>query len=260
MEIGCCVIAEDVERLSECGFDFVELPGKELSRMDPGHITALRRRLDKYKLSCKCLNAYCPKDIIIAGPGQNLGEVKAYARKLAAYASELSVRHVGIGAPRSRNLPEGYDKKLASRQLQEFLQYTADEFAVYDIYVSLEAVGACYCNYINHLEEAAYILETVKHPFLRMVVDFYNMEQSGEADIDLEPYIPFIAHVHISDDDGGADRRGFLKPEKYACHAKRLTGLRVAGYNGTVSLEVDCPPDPQLSIRSCDFLKRILVS
>ena len=100
----------------------------------------------------------------MSGPGQNLDEARAYARKLAAYASELSVDQVGIGAPGSRRLPEGYDRALANRQMKEFLRYTADEFAAYDIYVSLEAVGECYCNYINRLEEAKDMVETVKHP------------------------------------------------------------------------------------------------
>ena len=83
MEIGCCISSGNIGKLPECGFDFVELPGKELFRMEPGQITALRRRLDKRNLRCKSLNAYCPENIIIAGPGQNLGEARAYARKIA---------------------------------------------------------------------------------------------------------------------------------------------------------------------------------
>ena len=258
MEIGCCISSGNIGKLPECGFDFVELPGKELFRMEPGQITALRRRLDKRNLRCKSLNAYCPENIIIAGPGQNLGEARAYARKIAAYASELSVVQVGVGAPRSRCLPVGYDRTIANEQLKEFLRYTADEFAAYDIYVSLEAVGECYCNYINRLEEAKDILDSVRHPFLRMVLDFYNMEQSGEADMDLKQYVPFAAHVHISDDEGIPDRRGFLRPDRYACHEGRLHSLVEAGYDGTVSLEVDCPPDACLCIPSCYFLKKVL--
>ena len=36
------------------------------------------------------------------------------------------------------------------------------------------------------------------------------------------------------------------------------TGLMEAGYDGTVSLEVDGPPDTQLCVRSCYFLKKVL--
>ena len=108
MEIGCCVSAGNIEKLPGCGFDFVELPGRELFQMEPGPIAALRRRLDERGLRCRSLNAYCPDHIIMTGPGQNLDEARAYARKLAAYASELSVDQVGIGAPGSRRLPEGF--------------------------------------------------------------------------------------------------------------------------------------------------------
>ena len=76
--------------------------------------------------------------------------------------------------------------------------------------------------------------------------------------MDLNQYIPSAAHVHISDDEGCPDRRGFLKPDKYACHERRLHNLMEAGYDGTVSLEVDGPPDTQLCVRSCYFLKKVL--
>lgn len=257
MRIGCCVSVQNIEKLPECGFDFVELPGKEVFKMERRQVIALRKTLDKRNLTCESLNAYCPADIIIAGPGQNLKEVKAYALRLAEYASELSVRQVGIGAPKSRTLPKGYSREIADCQLQQFLKCTADAFALYGIYTSLEAVGFCYCNYINHLEEAAAVLKAVGHPYLRLVPDFYNMEQSGEAELDLKPYIPMIAHVHISDDDGGPEKRGFLKPEKYGSHERHLTAIKDAGYEGTVSLEVDCPPDSPECIESWRFLKRI---
>ncbi len=77
MEIGCCVSAGNIEKVPECGFDFVELPGRELFQMEPGRIAALRRRLDDRGLRCKSLNAYCPDHIIMAGPGQNLDEARA---------------------------------------------------------------------------------------------------------------------------------------------------------------------------------------
>ncbi len=35
MEIGCCVSAGNIEKLPGCGFDFVELPGRNCFRWSP---------------------------------------------------------------------------------------------------------------------------------------------------------------------------------------------------------------------------------
>lgn len=207
------------------------------------------------KLPCFGLNAYCPPEIIIAGPHFNIKKSKQYAKLCAKRAAELGVKKIGIGSPNSRNLPNNFSHNLAVSQIVEFLKVTAEEFAKYDMVICLEALGNCYCNFINYVDEAVDIINKTNMPNVKLVLDFYNMEQNNEADIDLKEILPYIAHVHISDDDNSPLRRYFLKPKKFLLHKKRVLQLIKMGYDDTISLEIDLPINAILASQSLSILK-----
>ena len=88
-----------------------------------------------------------------------------------------------------------------------------------------------------------------------IIADFYNMEYVGEADLDMKDFMPYISHVHISDDDGGPDKRSYLKPERARVHQERIQNLIKAGYQGAVSLEIDCRIDPDRAAESLAIMR-----
>lgn len=83
------------------------------------------------------------------------------------------------------------------------------------------------------------------------------MELLGETDIDVRPWLKEIAHVHMSDDAGSPLQRDFLKKEKTKIHQRRIQRLMEAGYNGTVTIEVDVPVDKE---RTADSLRMLRYS
>ena len=105
----------------------------------------------------------------------------------------------------------------------------------------LEPLGRCFCNFINDLSEAEEIIVRVGAKNLGMVVDFYNMEQNGDADQDLGKYLSVILHAHISDDAGDPYKRDFMRPEKKEIHQNRVRRFYEAGYAGRISVEIDEP-------------------
>ena len=109
------------------------------------------------------------------------------------------MRTIGVGSPAARRIPEDFDRKTAQAQFAEFLSDTAAVFGQYGIGVSIEPLGYCYCNLVNRMDEALALADTIAPP-MDLTIDFYNMEQSGEADLDLDPYAGRIAHVHVSDE------------------------------------------------------------
>ena len=255
MLLGCCAPVEFSGDVARFGFDFIELPGKQLHAQTAEEFLGTERTLSAAGLRCLALNAYCPPEIVIAGAGFRLENATAYARSLARRASALGVENIGIGSPASRNLPEGYDRALAWSQAVDFVKTTAEEFAKLGITVCVEAVGRCYCNFINTLDEAIALANAVKLENCKIVADFYNMEHVGEADIDLAGYLPMIGHAHISDDDESPQRRYFLKPQKAALHKLRLGYLYRLGYDHKISLEIDVPPDECLCAESLDIMR-----
>ena len=250
---GCTRLRmEDMENAFLCGFDYVEFMGKYLVSLSEQEFAVLQKQMESYPLKVYALNAYCPPEIKMTGDGFDLQQVKAYAAACAKRAGKLGVRFVGIGSPRSRSLLEGYDRTLAIRQMKDFLKATAEEFGHYGITVCVEPLAVCYSNFINYVWEAVRLVEELDCENIKAVIDFYNMEHMGEGDLDLRKWMPYIAHAHISDDDGAPDMRSFFRLEKKTVHRQRIRRLYKNGYTGAVSVEVDIPVDRK---RAADTLQ-----
>jgi len=256
LQVGCTLLAEDdIFPAKEAGYDYIELMGKYLVSLSDSDYRKLIQKLDKNEILCQGINAYCPRDIVIAGPDFNIKKALQYAKKCAMRAKEIGTKCIGIGSPGSRNLPKGFLRNTAENQLTDFLKVTAEEFGKYNITVCLEPLAPCYCNFINGAGEAVDIVRRINWENIRVVLDFYNMEHMGEADDNLKSYIPYVAHAHISDDDGAWDRRYFLKEEKTAIHQRRIKDLYNSEYNGAISVEVDLPVHKEMAQKSLYIIK-----
>ena len=143
------------------------------------------------------------------------------------------------------------------KQLKDFLKITAEAMGRYGITVCLEALAPCYCNFVNYAAEAVEITREIGWETVKVVPDYYNMEYTGEADFDMQGWIPDISHVHISDDAGSPSKRYFLRKEKFRIHEQRLHSLVLNGYKGAVTLEVDIPINLKEAERSLKLLKCI---
>lgn len=259
MAVGCALLTyEEIPLAKEVGFDYIEFMGKYLVSLSERDYQKSLQMLDKDRITCQGLNAYCPQEIVIAGPGFDLENARRYARKCAARSKELSVRNIGIGSPNSRNLPKGFPRKEARQQLIDFLKITAEEFGKYNINVCLEALATCYCNYINTFQEAIDVIKSINWENIKAILDFYNMEHMKEADMNLEEYIRYIGHGHISDDDGAPNRRFFLKEDKTCIHQARIRHLYSCGYKGAMSVEVDLPIHRELAGRSLAIIRQAM--
>ncbi|WP_373236696.1 sugar phosphate isomerase/epimerase family protein [Hungatella hathewayi] len=256
MLVGCGLIRkEDLYSAAESGFDYVEFMGKYLMAMSQKEFLDTVTEAEHLKMRCLGINGYCPKEIVMAGPGFDPKRAKEYARQLSERAEALKTKFVGIGSPNSRTLPEGYPAGKAEEELKDFLKITAEEFGRYGITVCLEALAPCYCNFINSVEESARIVRELGWDSIKTVLDFYNMEYVGEADRRPEDIIDSVVHAHISDDDGGPLKRSFLRAEKSEIHQRRIRMLYEAGYTGAVTIEVDVPADPKRAEESLRTVK-----
>lgn len=254
-EAGCVLTPAEYPLMAGAGLDYAELSGRNVCALDPGAFEGLKSLVRDSGLPCRGFNAYCPPEVRIAGPGYSAPAAREYAKRSLERAAELGVRVVGVGSPFSRNLPEGYDRAAAARQAEEFFAVTAEVFSEKGIVVCVEALGPCYSNFINRLGEAQAIVRAIGMNNLKLVVDFYNMEHSGEADIPLVPFLGDIAHAHISDDAGSPQKRWFLKPEKRDLHIARLGRLFALGYRGGVTLEIDLPANARDAGQSVRVLR-----
>ena len=256
MLVGCTAKIGEYDLVSKSGFDYIELAGKVVAILNDDEFEKLRMTIKHGSLPCLALNAYCDSDIIIAGPGFDIKNAQEYAKRLALRADKLGVKVVNIGSPKSRILPADYNRDLADEQIQQFYSVTADEFAKYNIIVTVEALGYCFCNYINKIDEALSIVKNVNKNNLKFVLDYYNMQQSNEENADITPTLPYLAHVHTSDDAGSPQLRSYFKKDRYSVHENHLRNLKQLGYDGTITIEIDVPFDVDEAKSSLELIRQ----
>ena len=145
---------------------------------------------------------------------------------------------IGIGAPKARILPDGYDRALADSQCARFLRITAEEAAPYGITLLIEAVQKGMCNYLNTMADAQTMMRRIALPEVRLMADLYHMETQGEDWNTLRNYMADIRHVHVSTVGPGLTRGLYGLKDEIIC-AQAFRAIRAAGYSGTVSIEPD---------------------
>lgn len=256
MRYGIMVTPQDYEAVCASGYDYVEFAGRQVAAMTDAQFDELKAAVDGGRKPCLGLNAYCPPEVAIIGEHFSVEIAREYAQPLAKRAHALGVQTVGVGSPFSRMLAPGFDVQTAWEQAVSFMKETSRAFAPYGITVCIEALGPCYCNFINLFEEAEKLRALADEENLKLVIDFYNMEHSQEADIPLSAYAGKIAHAHISDDAGSPRARSYLKTEKRDIHRARLARLKEqAGYDGCISVEIDVPFDAKAAEETLNILK-----
>ncbi len=258
MHFACCSQLSDIQHTAAAGFHYVELRGKEVEALSEKEFNDFLSVFSESGLECIGFNAYCPKEIVIAGPGYDRDNTRRYASIVAERAAKLGAARVCIGSPFSRTLPDGYDRSRAKEECIQFLSDTAEFMDPAQVKVGMEALADCFCNFINTCDEALEVIRAVTDHKIWLNLDFYNMQAQGEADRDLSDLAPFISNVHISDDvDGDGWRKFAIKPERFEIHKERMERLRGIGYDGTVSLETDLPLSEQPLAETLELMKKL---
>lgn len=252
---GCVVTQEDYKQAVNAGYDYVEISGRNTCALDHSAFHQLLARFREGAIPCLGFNAYCPPEIIIAGPGFSRHKAAEYAKHCAERAVALGIQVVGVGSPFSRILPDDFGRDKAWEQAIAFFQATCQAFYGTGITICLEALGQCYCNFINSIVEAQKLVREAGEPNLKIVLDFYNMEHEGEADISLESLVGDIGHAHISDDAGTPQQRWFLKGEKATLHQSRIARLYEAGYRSLLTVEIDLPVQMAPAVNTLNILR-----
>ena len=109
MKYGCGTAIDNYSILQDLGFDYIELPGNQISKMTDEEFDALKTVLENGSVKCCGFNAALTPDVVITGEGYDLEKAKAYAELLCKRGSQLHISAIGIGSPKSRKFQEGAD-------------------------------------------------------------------------------------------------------------------------------------------------------
>ncbi len=259
MRIGCALpLAKGLEEplehaqlLGSMGYDYVELPVSGFDLTGPDGTRAAMRCVASTAIPTAVLSSLMPVSLRVTGPDVNEDRVKTYLSRAAEVCHAAGAGVAVFGSARSRNVPEGWSREVAHDQLVTAFTWAADAFAGSGTVVAIEAQNVKEANIIRFLDEAVSYAREVDRPEIKVMVDFYHLDEEATPLTDISRFGEWIRHVQTA--DTGRNHPGSGNYD-YASFAGQL---RIIGYDETVSVELMKPLTRDMMRESLDFLRGI---
>lgn len=164
-------------------------------------------------------NIFIPGELKVVGPKVEEGKVLAYVEKVMQRLRTTETKVIVWGSGGSRSLPDGWDKKVAFKQIIAIGKKIAALGEQYGIVVAMESLNSTECNFITSVKEALYVVKKVNHPNLRLTIDIYHMLKDNEGPEIIYKTKKYLYHVEIAEREGrtapgvaGTDFKPYLLP------------------------------------------------
>lgn len=249
-KIGWCAPIELAGQVREHHYDFIECAVASLALEDRDEHRQLLPRYKEAGLPLWAFNGFFPGDIKVVGELADRQRITNYVERAAEALHELGARIAVLGSGGARRIPTGWEFGRARAQFLELLGVIADSFAGSGVTLAIEPLNKRECNFINLVSEAAALAREVNRPEIRVLADFYHMQEGAEPLGAIEDNRDYIAHVHLADTARKRPGSGGYPYAQLAAILQRID------YKGLLSVEC-IPEDLALDLpNSIQFLRQ----
>jgi sugar phosphate isomerase/epimerase len=231
MEIGWCGPLSDAVLMREVGLDFIEVPLAPLGLENRESFAAAKAAVAIAPLPTAAFNTFLPRDMRVVGPDADLPRFRAYLDRAADLMAGAGAKVVVFGSGWARNVPDGFERAKGEAQMLDALNLAADALRGTGTTLVIEPLNRSESNLINSVREGARFAREVGSPEVRVLADFYHMDEEDEPLDTLEAHATWLAHVHLADTGRMNPGTGSYDYPAFAAH------LRAAGYTGRISAE-----------------------
>jgi sugar phosphate isomerase/epimerase len=152
--------------------------------------------------------------------------------QVMARLSQTNTKMIVWGSGGARRVPDGFDKKTATKQFIAIGKKIAAIAQKYGITIALENLNSTETNFINTIREALYVVKKINHPNLRLNVDIYHMLKEGEAPDIIAKTKKYLVYVEI------AEKENRTLPGITGTNFKPyLEALKKVGYHQKIVME-----------------------
>lgn len=252
MNFGVCCPIEQAALAHAAGFDYIE--STVVSLLPEATETFFAPILETYQnapLPTRACNVFLPGDLKVVGPEVDLQRIERYVRTAMRRVMLVGAEVVVFGSGKARLVPDGFPRADAEAQLVDFLQLVADETEEHNLTLAIEPLNRRESNILNSVAEGVALAERVNRPSIRVLADFYHMDEEQEPLDHLVQYQAWLAHIHVADTGRRAPGTGSYP---YATFVEKLAA---AGYDGLVSIECRWEDFAAEAGPACAFLHRV---
>lgn len=233
MQFGICTSVEDSAAAKAAGWDFIEV---RVDQFIQGLLPNVKwKGVEIAKESVLPIiagNVLVPPALKITGPAVNTKQLRDYLATVMRRAEAVGIKTLVFGSGGARNVPGGFDRAEAQKQITQFLKLLSPIAKVHGITIVIEHLNHMECNIINTIDEAMEYVTALNDPTIRCLADTFHFWLNEEKLDSLERALPAIAHVHVS--DSGRKIPGTLP----ACDYRSFFAvIKNGGYDGPISVE-----------------------
>lgn len=233
VQVGYCAAIGEIEAARTAGFDYVELRTVEIATLPSSSYEQLIKKVKSAGIITPVANAFIPSAIKVTGPAVNEAQQIAYVRRAFDRVARLGVGVIVFGSSGARQVPAGFPKEEAFRQLVSLCRRLALEAEAHGITIVIEPLRRQECNIINTASEGLELIKAVDHPNMQLMIDFYHLAIENEDPQIVNDAREHIIHLHIANPHG----RGFpLSWDEYD-YTQFFTNLRQINYAARISIE-----------------------
>jgi sugar phosphate isomerase/epimerase len=237
MRYGCVITPDQVGAAIAAGFDFLELPARDLQPEGDHELamSAISRSLleSGYPVKVEVFWGLLPPDLPAVGPNVDHARLRRYLHRAFTDIWALGGMLVVLASGVTRRIPPGFPRAEAEAQFAALLTYLETEGERNGLDIALEPLNHTVTNLLNTIGESAQFLADRRVEHVRLLVDSYHMSIESEPVTTLLEYGPLIAHVHVADSNRLPPGQGDANFIPF------FTALHQIGYNGRIALRCD---------------------
>jgi sugar phosphate isomerase/epimerase len=229
--IGWCRPLADAPLMRDIGLDFIEVALAPLGLENAESFAKAKRQVTRSALPTLAFNNFLPQNLRVVGPEADIPRFKVYLARAAELLAHGGARIVVYGSGWARNVPDGYERARAEAEFTESLRRSADALAGTGTILVIEPLNRAESNIANSVAEGVRFAEAVSRPEVKVLADFYHMDEENEPLDELVVNAGWLAHVHLADTGRMSPGTGSYPYDRF------FAKLREARYQGMISAE-----------------------
>ncbi|MGH9447278.1 MAG: sugar phosphate isomerase/epimerase family protein [Terriglobia bacterium] len=233
IEIGVCSKCENFPKIMQYGFDYLEPPVVQVATMSQTAFEDFKGEVLASPVRCESFNIFI-SGLRVVGNSVDAAALRNYMEPALERCRQLGATIVVWGSGRSRNVPAGFSRERAWRQIKSFLLLAGAIARPKGIVIAIEPLRTQESNIINTGAEALRLVHEVNHPNVRMIIDYYHMRVMHE-----DPDIVWrarkeIVHFHFANPHGRVWPKSPAEDPEYGRFFAMVKKIR---YSGGISIE-----------------------
>jgi sugar phosphate isomerase/epimerase len=233
IKIGVCT--RDFANAQKYGFDYIEPSAAEIAALSEDDFRQYADAVLASPMRCECFNGLIRRpELKVVGEQVPTGALEEYLDGCMARCRRLGASLVVWGSGPSRNVPEGFSRDRAQQQIADFLRMAGHSARKHDLTVAIEPLRHRETNTLNTGAEALEMVRRVKHPNVRMIIDYFHMREENEDPRILETARREIVHLHFANPHGRLWPHDLNEDDHYLAF---FNSLKKAKFSGGISVE-----------------------